>query len=143
MRKLQSNGFELGWPAGWEDHSTVVIIGPARPTFSPNIQINRELIQPGVSLEQYFAEQRRELSTLSGFQLLTHGERQLGGSTAVMHAYTWRVPDGYAIRQMQLAVLRAPTIFTVTCSAMADDWEAFEGSFEMALAGFSFTSTDG
>ena len=139
MRKLLSNGFQMGWPEGWEDHSTVVIIGPARPTFSPNIQVNREPIQAGVSLEGYFAEQRRELSTLNDFQLVDHGERQLGGQKAHYHAYTWRVPDGFVIQQAQYATLRSPTIFTVTCSAMADDWPAFEANFAMAIAGFSFT----
>jgi hypothetical protein len=139
VRTLLANGFELGWPAGWEDHSTIVLIGPPRPTFSPNIQVNREPVRPGVSLDEYFAAQRQELSTLGGFQLLDHGERMVGGLKAYHHSYTWNVPEGFTIRQLQVAVLRPPSIFTVTCSSIAGDWPDFEASFEMALAALRFT----
>lgn len=139
MRTIPANGFEIGWPQGWEDHSTVTMIGPARLTFSPNIQVNREEKPSDTPLTDYLNEQRAEIATLEGFQLIESGDRLLAGKNALYHAYTWKIPQGVVIRQMQIVVLHGPTLLTFTCSCMEHDWSTFEPMFEMALAGVKFT----
>lgn len=136
MRKLQANAFEIGWPEGWADHSTVTMIGPLRPTFGPNVQVNQEPAQVDRTAAQYFAEQREELHELSGFRLLEVGDRLLGGQRAEYHGYVWKIPQGVEIRQLQVATQRGNTLYNVTCSCMSSDWPTFEGAFEMMLAGF-------
>lgn len=138
MRKLQAQSFEIGWPQGWRDSSTVVLIGPERPTFTPNVQVNQELVPDDMTVEQYWAEQRRELSALDGFRVIEHGDRLLGGQRAEYHVIAWR-QQGVEVQQLQLATVRAGVLYTVTCSAMPGDFKAFEGAFEMMLGGFRFS----
>jgi len=116
-----------------------VLIGPERPVFTPNVQIHREPL-PEEPLEEFFRQQRAELSALDGFRLLEHGDRLLGGQKALFHAYSWELPNqpGLRVRQLQVVTVRNDTLFTVTSSALEQDWEAVEAGFEMTLAGFSW-----
>ncbi len=137
MQKLRANDYELNFLDGWRDASQIVLIGHERPVFTPNVQVHREPL-PEESLEEFFREQRSELSTLEGFRLLEHGDRLLGGIKALFHAYSWILPDspGIRVRQLQLATVRAGTLFTVTCSALETDWDQVEAGFELTLSGF-------
>lgn len=138
MRKLQANAFEIGFPEGWRDASTVVMIGPERPGFSPNVQVNQEPVPDDLTVEQYFAQQRSELGDLSGFQMHEQGDKVLAGERVEYHSYTWRIPQGFEIRQLQLALVRGGTLYTITCSALEQDWALFEAAFEMIVAQLRF-----
>ena len=138
MPQLRANAFEIGFPTGWSDHSTVVMIGPERPAFSPNLQVNQEPIPSDVSIADYLVEQRTELSNLENFQLLGHGDRILAGQRADWHAYSWRIPQGVEIRQLQLMTVRGDKVYTLTASSTLADWEYFEPAFEMSMAQFKF-----
>jgi hypothetical protein len=139
MQKLRANDFEVGFLEGWRDASQVVLIGPERPVFTPNVQIHRELL-PEESLDEFFRQQRAELSALDGFRLLEHGDRQVAGMKALHHAYSWELPNqpGLRVRQLQVVTVKADTLFTITCSALEQDWEHVEAGFEMTLAGFAW-----
>jgi hypothetical protein len=139
MQKLRANDFEVNFLEGWRDASQTVLIGPERPVFTPNVQIHRELL-PDEELDEFFRAQRAELAALDGFRLLEHGDRLLGGHKVLHHAYSWELPNqqGLRIRQLQMVLVRAGTLFTVTCSALEADWEHVEGGFEMTLAGFAW-----
>ena len=69
---------------------------------------------------------------------LSQGDRQLAGQRVEYHMYTWRIPQGAEIRQMQLALVRAGTLYTATCSALESDWAQFEAAFEMILSQLRF-----
>lgn len=139
MQKLRTNDFELNFLEGWRDASQVVLIGPERPVFTPNIQVHRESL-PNEDLAGFFRGQREELSSLDGFLLLEHGDRVLAGSKALFHAFSWEMPErpGIRLRQLQLAVDRLGTLFTITCSALEQDWDLAEPGFEMTIAGFAW-----
>ncbi|MCW2962327.1 MAG: hypothetical protein JWM90_2714 [Thermoleophilia bacterium] len=139
MRKLQANDFELGFLDGWRDDSQVVLIGPERPVFTPNVQVHRETL-PDLPLAEFLQAQRLELASLAGFKLLGHGERRLGGEPANFHAYEWELPNqpGERIHQLQVVAIRNNTLFTITLSALVRDWDGFEPAFEMTLAGFAW-----
>lgn len=140
MQKLRANDFEVNFLEGWRDASQVVLIGPERPVFTPNVQVHREPL-PDEELDEFFRQQRAELAGLDGFRLLEHGDRLLGGQKALFHTYSWELPNqpGLRVRQLQLATLRAGTLFTVTCSALEADWEHVEAGFELTLSGFAWT----
>lgn len=140
LRRLPANGFEIGYPEGWRDASQIVLIGIERPVFTPNVQVTREPL-PDMPVEEFLQAQRAELSQLSGFRLLGHGDRTLGGRPALHHAYSWDLPDrpGVRIRQMQVTARRDHELFTVTCSALEDDWEQAEPGFELSLSAFAWT----
>lgn len=139
MQRLQANDYELGYLEGWRDASQTVVIGPERPVFTPNIQVHREPV-PEEPLEEFFREQRSELAALDGFRLLEHGDRMLGSVKALHHAYTWDLPDqpGIRVRQLQVVTVKGDTLFTVTCSALEQDWELVEAGFEMSLSAFAW-----
>jgi hypothetical protein len=139
MQKLRANDYEVGFLEGWRDASQVVLIGPERPVFTPNVQIHREEL-PDEPLEEFFRQQRAELSALDGFRLLEHGDRQLAGQKALFHAYSWELPNqpGLRVRQLQVVLIRNDTLFTITCSSLEQDWEIAEAGFEMTLAGFAW-----
>lgn len=140
MQKLRANDFEVGFLEGWRDASQVVLIAPERPVFTPNVQIHREPLPPE-ALEEFFREQRAELAALEGFRLLDHGDRLLGGQKALFHAYSWELPNqpGVRVRQLQIVTVRNDTLFTITSSALEQDWEAVEAAFELTLSGFAWT----
>ena len=140
MHKLRSNDFEVNFLEGWRDDSQVVLIGPERPVFTPNIQIHRESL-PDESLDEFFRQQRAELAALDGFRLLEHGDRLLAGRKALYHAYSWELPNqpGLRVRQLQLVTTRTSTLYTITSSALEVDWEHVEAGFELTLAGFAWT----
>lgn len=140
MQKLRAQDFEVGYLEGWRDASQIVLIGPERPVFTPNLQIHREPL-PEESLDEFFRQQRAELASLDGFRLLEHGDRLLGGQKALHHSYSWDLPNqpGIRVRQLQIVTVRNGTLFTVTCSALEQDWEQVEGGFELALSGFAWT----
>lgn len=139
MRKLQANDFEVGYLEGWQDNSQIVLIGVERPVFTPNVQIHRESL-PTVPLDEFFRAQRAELSELEGFRLIEHGDRTLSGTSALYHGYSWILPDsnGLRVRQLQIVTSNAGTLFTITCSALEQDWEQVESGFELALSGFAW-----
>jgi len=139
MQKLRANDFEVNFLEGWRDASQTVLIGPERPAFTPNVQIHREPL-PETSVEEFFREQRAELSGLDGFRLLDHGDRLLAGQKALYHSYSWELPNqpGLRVRQLQLALVRGATLFTITSSALEQDWNQVEAGFEMTLSGFSW-----
>lgn len=139
MQKLRSNDFEVNFLEGWRDASQVVLIGPERPVFTPNVQIHREPL-PEEQLDEFFRQQRAELAGLDGFRLLEHGDRMLAGQTALFHAYSWDLPNqaGMRVRQLQIVLVRNGTLFTITCSSLEQDWELAEAGFEMTLAGFAW-----
>jgi hypothetical protein len=140
MQKLRTNDFEVNFLEGWRDATQVVLIGPERPVFTPNVQVHREPL-PEEDLDSFFAQQRSELSGLDGFRLLDHGDRVLGGQKALHHSYSWNLPDrpGLRLRQLQLATTRAGVLYTITCSALEQDWELAEAGFELTLSGFAWT----
>jgi hypothetical protein len=139
MQKLRANDFEVGFLEGWRDASQVVLIGVERPVFTPNIQIHREPL-PEESLAEFFQHQRSELAGLDGFRLLDHGDRMLGGQKALFHAYSWELPNqpGLRVRQLQVVTVRNGTLFTVTSSALEQDWDEVEAGFELSLSGFAW-----
>jgi hypothetical protein len=139
MQKLRANDYEVGFLEGWRDASQVVLIGPERPIFTPNVQIHREPL-PEEQIEEFFAQQRAELAALDGFRLLDHGDRMLAGHKALYHAYSWELPNqpSMRVRQLQVVTTKAGTLFTITCSALEQDWEQVEAAFEMTLAGFAW-----
>ena len=141
MRKLQANMFEIGYLDGWRDASQVVLIGPERPVFTPNVQVHQEPL-PDRPLDEFFRSQRSELSSLDGFRLLEHGDRMLGGQKALHHSYSWDLPGqpGLRVRQLQVVTQHGATLYTVTCSALEQDWDGFDAAFEMTIAGFAFTT---
>lgn len=138
MQRLQANDFEIGFLDGWRDGSQIVLIGPERPIFTPNVQVHREPAPADGDVHEYFAAQRAELARLEGFRLNEHGDRMLGGQSALQHDYSWLLPDhpGLLVRQLQLVTVRAGTVFTLTCSALEQDWELAHPAFEMTIAGF-------
>ena len=138
MQQLQSHEFELPFLEGWRDASQVVLIGPERPVFTPNLQVHREQLGPDESAEEFFRQQRAELAQLDGFRLIEHGDRKLAGQTALSHSYSWSPPElvGSRIRQTQLALTYAGTLFTITASALEHEWESIEPAFEHMLSGF-------
>ena len=140
MQKVRFNDYEVGFLEGWRDASQVVLIGPERPVFTPNIQIHREPL-PEEALAEFFAQQRAELAALDGFRLLEHGDRLLGGQKALFHAYSWELPNtnSLRVRQLQIVAVRNGTLYTVTSSALEQDWEEAEAGFELTLTGFRFT----
>jgi hypothetical protein len=139
MRKLLANAFEIGHPEGWTDHSTITMIGPDRPGFAPNVQVNQEAVPREVSAQQYFAQQRAEMSKdLAECRVIEQGDRLIDGLRAEYHVYTWRIPQGTVIRQLQYAVVRGGTLYTITCSAAESDWMMFDAGFDMIVAGFRF-----
>jgi hypothetical protein len=139
MQKLRANDYEVGFLEGWRDASQVVLIGVERPMFTPNIQIHREPL-PEESLDEFFRTQRNELSGLDGFRLLDHGDRMLGGQKALYHSYSWELPNqpGIRVRQLQIVTVRNGTLFTVTSSALDQDWDEVEAGFELSLSGFAW-----
>jgi hypothetical protein len=137
MQQLRANDFSIGMLEGWRDASQVVLIGPERQYFTPNVQVHREP-PPSETLEEYVRLQRAELMGLESFKAIAQGDRLLGGVQAYTHEYSWLLPSGSAhrVQQRQLICANVGALFTLTFSALEQDWDQVEGAFEMILSGF-------
>lgn len=140
MRTVQTTGYEIGHLEGWRDATQLVMVGPARTVFTPNIQAQHQALPDEATFEQYMQIQREELAQLPGFRLLENGERELAGRPALKHSFSWDLPEheGTRIRQLQFVCLRDNDVVTVTCSALESDWEGVEPAFELAMSKFAW-----
>lgn len=140
VKSLRANTFEIGFPDGWTDNSTIVLIGPERPGFAPNVQVHQEPVRDGGTMEQYLTLQRQQMQKeLRNFRVVEVGDKLLGGATAVYHKYIWVTPQNVEIQQLQMMTQRSGTIYTLTASATLVDWPAFDAAFDLIVAKFKFS----
>lgn len=134
---LQSNGFSLGLPDGWRDATTVVMVASEHPIFTPNIQITR-IPRGDEPIDKMVADERAQLAQLPYFRLLSHGNSVLGEKPAIEHEFSWELPEqaGVRIRQWQVTSVVDDEVFTVTCSALEDEWQQAVIQFQDSLAQF-------
>ena len=133
-RTLLAVAVALGWAlvgtldADRAEAQTLIRIGTVAPEGSRFTKDLRAMTQ--------------EIERLSGGQVTFkwYTGARLGGEKALFHAYSWELPNqpNLRVRQLQVVLVHAGTLFTITCSSLEQDWDSVEAAFEMTLAGFAW-----
>ncbi len=133
-------------PAGWEDRTTMTLVGPSRDGFAQNIVVTRERLCDGMGLGAYslgYVARLREqvpVRELAGVEHVT-----IGGRRGHVRQLAWTASDGdgvVSIRQLVGVVVDGADAYAVVATGTEDDAEAIEPVFREALGSILLDVTD-
>jgi hypothetical protein len=111
---LQHNYLTLSLPAGWEDASQVIALGPEDSGFRPNLVFSQEPTKPGESAAQFAARQLPQLKqALTGYVLVKEGMAKFGPNQGFLREHTFKMDKG-EIGQLQFYVIINNRAYTFT-----------------------------
>ena len=132
--------YRLYVPTNWICDSTSGRSEAYYPTSSrPNVTVTSYTDSDATTPEGYFAELEKEYAAkLSGFELLGTSEKKtVGGRDAV--SYTYRVEyDGVSFRIMQTVLIYLDNAYSITYTALDEDFEEHLSDVEKILEAFRF-----
>ena len=152
MRRRTFNELSFEPPAGWQDASTLVLVGPepeptrtltSRPTESepPNLVVRRQAIEPPhPSLDELIDVQEQGLRTLAGeLKVLETGELQIqtskGPVRAVVREYSLAAPERL-VHQLHVYFMAGGQLYAaVGTGPMAPSWKAIRDQMLTMLGG--------
>lgn len=129
-QSFTANGWTSEMPAGWEDRSTITVIGETDESgFASNIVVTRQDFDPSISLADYARAQAEMTGNeVDILQILDEREVEINGTQAFQRLQRLAV-QSKVIQQVQTFFKRDRTIFAVTGSASVE-------SFDRAIPGF-------
>jgi hypothetical protein len=137
-----ANGFRSNQIPGWEDRSTITLVGPtSQDEFAANIVVTRQgLNEPSV---KSFAEQ--QLSQLEHeaeqIEVLKERTTTINGVFAFQRLHILHI-GRYQVQQIQTYLVQqidaAVTGFVITCSASASDFSEHLPTFNKFTEDFEF-----
>jgi hypothetical protein len=111
---LQHNYLTLNLPAGWEDASQVIALGPEDSGFRPNLVFSQEPTKPNESAAQFAARQLPQLrQALTGYQLVKEGNAKFGPNAGFLREHAFKMDKG-EIGQLQFYVVSGGRAYTFT-----------------------------
>ncbi len=143
MQQIQYNDFLVGQPSDWIDSSHVILIGPARNNYSPNITIVRENLESQRSSQEYAAEQLPKLQQQfqnKNYEIIKEEPFTLGNLSVYQRIHTFSMPELEAeIKQWQIYVIaKNNDAITITCTDKVETFEQSYTTFAEAVQQFSF-----
>lgn len=116
--KFAANGWSAALPAGWEDRSTITLIGETDDNdFAANIVVTRQKVSPAASIEDFAAEQaelmRREVKTI---EIIDERATTISNLPSFQRLQRFTAGE-LAIQQVQTFILSGDTIYAITGTA--------------------------
>lgn len=119
MATINYNGIKVPLPAGWEDGTQVVALGPVDNGFRPNMVASTEPAKPGETAEKFAARTLPSLrQALTGYKLVKEGMTTLGKRTGFLREHSFNA-GGQVLSQLQFYVLQGGKAFTFTFTHLA------------------------
>jgi hypothetical protein len=144
MRTITHNTAKVGWPDGWMDVSTVILVGPPDGDFSPSITITRERLVAPVTAADYAAQQlpllQKELAQM-GFAVKQEGPASVGNAAipGFQRLYSITAPDTQMpLLQWQVYVVRKGEAITITSTDKSATFPKSLPVFQAAIKEFQF-----
>ena len=114
MPLFRANGFTSEIPRGWEDRSTIVVMGPvAADGFGANITVTRQALPEGTGAEAFGREQTDALAAeVDGLAIDDERTVERAGRTLFQRMHRFRI-DGRPVVQVQTYLVHARAADTV------------------------------
>ena len=136
-------GYSIEYPSDWKKNDVpqldLVLFAPAKETGEmPHASVNivSEKVGKGISLEQFYSESAANLATaLKEVQVEKSGTADLNGVTGKWIQYT-HVMQGVKFKVLQYFIVGDETIFLITFSSTADEFEQYRSQFEQIANSF-------
>jgi hypothetical protein len=137
-----ANGFRSNQIPGWEDRSTITLVGPTgQDEFAANIVVTRQALgEPSVKAfaEQQLTQLEQETEQI---ELLKERTTTINGAFAFQRLHILHV-GRYQVQQIQTYLVQqidaTVTGFVITCSASASDFPDHLPVFNRFTEAFSF-----
>ncbi len=139
MAEFEASNFKINIPVGCADLSTYVFGIPTTAQFQPSVVVKFERRQGTPVLRQYCSQQLHAIrSELSNFELLSERPGKHRQYDSVTVVFEWGPPEGPKIRQRQfyVSVPEKSTIFNITATNLAVDFDQTESLFHAILGSF-------
>lgn len=128
----------LAVPEGWEDRSTVTLVGPVRDGLAQNIVITRERLCDAMGLGAYSQGYVARVGEQVPVQQTAELEHvTIAGRRGHVRRLAWSAPDGdsvIAIRQLVGLFVDGDDAYAIVATGVEADEEALEPAFRAALA---------
>lgn len=116
--KFAANGWSAAMPAGWEDRSTITLVGETDGDgFVANIVVTRQRVLPAASIEEFAAQQaelmRREIKTI---EVLDQRATTINNLPSYQRLQRFTAGE-LTIQQVQTFILSGDTIYAITGTA--------------------------
>lgn len=138
-----AKGYSLEYPSDWKKNDVpqldLVLFAPSKgtdQTTHASMNIVSEKVGNGISLDQFYSESAANLtSALKEVQVQKSGTTDLNGTTSKWMLYT-HVMQNVKFRVLQYFVVANETIYLITFSTAADDFESYRSEFETIANSF-------
>lgn len=121
-------------PEGWRTEETIKLFAPHGEA---NVLVSRELLDPGITTQQYSRKQTNVLrKDFPGYRELALVEAQfLAGRPAYIRRFEWKPPDGEPVMQIQLYYADKGQGIVATATTTSTNFERFELQLRQVLSG--------
>lgn len=134
MSEMHFGSLSLTAPEGWQDASTISLVGPEREGASPNIMLSRDP-GGGTDMVAYAAAQAQTLqSHTQEYAQHLQEKRLIAGQNAVVVEHTFVMEGAGKVRQLQAYIRAGGGALTVTCTHADAHFEGQREVFEAALS---------
>lgn len=141
MRTFIANDFKSETPVGWEDRSTITLVGPVHNGFASNIVVTRQPLPKGTSVTEFATTQLDQLAKEVP-SLLIEDERSanLNGRELYQRLHQFDASDNMAIKQVQTYLVHTFASGTVglviTGTSAPDGFDAAMPAFKQFVNAF-------
>ena len=141
MKTFRANGFNSIQPDGWEDRSTLTLVGPlSGDGFASNIVITRQYLQSNSSLAQFAKVQLATLEEeVQDLDIADEREVTLNGRTIYQRLHRFSVGK-QRVSQVQtyleIEVGNRLTVFVITGTTSPQAFDAAMPAFKLFVENF-------
>ena len=139
--KFWAHGFHSTLPSGWEDRSTLTLIGPTAPDgFATNIVVTRQAVPPGTNVTAFGETQVEALkSEIEDIQVLDERTTELKGRAIFQRMHVLRVGE-QSVQQIQtyfvIEVAGQTEGIVITGSSSPEAFDAAVPAFKVFVEDF-------
>lgn len=140
-------GYTIEYPLDWKKSDIpqldIVLFAPSRGNDQKahaSMNIVSEKVGKGISLDQFYSESAANLtSALKDVQVEKNGSAQLNSTTSKWMLYT-HIMQGVKFRVLQYYIVANETIYLITFSTTATDFDGYRQDFENIVNSFKIVA---
>ena len=141
MSTFIANDFKSEVPVGWEDRSTITLVGPVNNGFASNIVVTRQPLPTGTSVTEFATSQLEQLAKeVPSLQIEDERSASLRGRELYQRLHQFDASDNMIIKQVQTYLVHAFASGTVglviTGTSSPDGFDAAMPAFKQFVDAF-------
>lgn len=140
MNTFTANNFKSQTPAGWEDRSTITLIGPTTNGFASNLVVTRQSLPQGTSLADFATGQLNQLAQeVTGLQIEDERNAEFKGRKLVQRLHQFSA-NNTIVKQIQTYLVhsfKSGTVgFVITGTTSPEGFDAAMPAFKQFIEAF-------